>query len=524
MKKILAIVLAVVMVFGFAACGEKKAEDNTPKVLRVGTKGNPVGMCPLTVAVGSANTPVQQFLYDRLFEFDSEKGESVPMLAEKYEYIDSTHIKLTIREGVTAYDGTTKFTAADVAFSLKLACDTGNASNYFNKYFDTANFQVLNDKEVIIALVGPDPFVVTALSNIPYAMICEKNYTNNDALKEDKVCGTGPYILKEWIPDTSITLVRNENYWNGKPYFDEVVFSIMPDASARNMALEAGDLDLVFEPSLTGVAEIEKNPDLAVYSAPTTNNMTLFLNNQKAPFDDINVRIACALALNYEQNVKVAVNNNQDGDKYGYAIDSILPKGNKYYVSPKTAGYENYFHYDLEKAKEYMAKSKYALSKGGKTMDVELSFAEGATWEAYATLIQQQWAEIGINVVPAKMKTSAFYDYIAAGSHTAEMINNSSPDPQAQYQFYDHRIGFKAARGGAGCSEIPGFDALIDGAKATTNESERAQMYAQIQKILDEYVPSIPLYVPTKVCLTKAGLEGIILTTVGDINASKCHF
>lgn len=524
MKKFLAIVLAVVMVLSFAACGEKKQEEvAAPKILRVGTKGNPVGMCPLTVAVGSANTPVQQFIYDRLFEYDADKGDIAPMLAKSGEYVDATHIKVVLRDDVKCYDGSTTFKASDVLFSLKLACDTGNASNYFNKYFDIPNFQVVSDTEIILALKSPDPFVLTALSNIPYAMICEAKFTSVDDLKEDKVCGTGPYILKEWVPDTSVTLVRNENYWAGKPYFDEVQFSIMPEASARNMALEAGDLDLVFEPALTQIEAIEANADLAVYSAPTTNNMTLFLNNKVAPFDDINVRKACALALDYQQNVKVAVNNNKDGDKYGYAIDSMLPKGNKYYVDPKKAGYENYFHYDLEKAKEYMAQSKYKLAKGGKEMEVELSFAEGATWEAYATLIQQQWAEIGIKVVPAKMKTSAFYDYIAAGKHAAEMINNSSPDPQAQYQFYDHRVDFKAARGGAGCEEIPGFDALLDGAKSASEE-ERAKMYGDIQKILDEFVPSIPLYVPTKVCLTKAGLEGIILTTVGDINASKCYF
>ena len=515
MKKFLAIVLAVVMVFSFAACGEKKQEEvAAPKVLRVATKGNPIGMSPLTVAVSSSNTPVQQFLYDRLFEFDADKNDIVPMLATAYEYVDATHIRLTIRDDVYAYDGTTKFTAEDVAFSLKLACDTGNAANYFNKYFNPAGFKVEDATHVVLELVGPDPFVITALSNIPYGMICGKNFTTVEDLANDKVCGTGPYKMEEWVADSYVKLVRNENYWNGTPYFDEVLLQIIPDASARNMALESGDIDICLEPSLAQIDAIEANEDLVVFSAPTSNNYTLFLNNQVAPFDDLNVRRACALALNYDGNVKAAV-----GEKYGYAINSMLPKTNKYYVDPAKAGYTNYFHYDVEEAKKLMAASKYA----GKKLTVELSYAEGATWQAYATLIQQQWAELGIEVTLAPMATSAFYDYIAAGKHQAEMINNSSPDPQAQYQFYDHRISFKAARGGAGCAEIPGFDALIDGAKATTNEQERCDMYAQLQKMLDEYVPSIPLYVPTKVCLTRKGVEGIILTTVGDINASKAY-
>ncbi|MDO5331858.1 MAG: ABC transporter substrate-binding protein, partial [Bacillota bacterium] len=387
MKKVLAIVLAVVMVFGFAACGEKQAEqtvDEGPKVLRVATKGNPIGMSPLTVAVSSSNTPVQQFLYDRLFDFDADKNDIVPMLATAYEYIDATHIRFTIRDDVYCYDGTTKFTASDVAFSLKLACDTGNAANYFNKYFDPAGFVVEDDTHVVIALAGADPFVVTALSNIPYGLICEKNFTSVEALANDQVCGTGPYKMVEWVADSYVKLARNENYWGGKPYFDEVLLQIIPDASARNMALESGDVDICLEPSLAQISALESSDIVEIYSAPTSNNYTLFLNNQKEPFDDQNARIACALALNYEGNFKAAV-----GEKYGYVIDSILPKTNKYYVDPKSQGYESYFHYDLDKAKEYWNKSKYA----GKKVTVELSYAERATLHAYATLIQAQRAE-----------------------------------------------------------------------------------------------------------------------------------
>lgn len=520
MKKVLAILLVLAMLFSFAACGKKEQQGgeqkpvDAPKILKVATKGNPVGLCPLTVAVGSANTPVQQFLYDRLFEFNASKNDIEPMLATSYEYIDATHIRLTIREGVKNYDGTATFSASDVAFSLKLACDTGNAANYFNKYFEPEQFVVEDATHVVLALKAADPFVITALSNIPYAMICESKFTSVEALAKDQICGTGPYVMKEWVADSYVKLVRNENYWNGTPYFDEVELDIITDPSARVMALESGDVDICLEPSLSQVATAAKEPGIAVVSEPTSNNYTLFLNNQKAPFDDIHARRACALALDYEANLKVAV-----GTEYGYAINSILPKTNKYYVDPAKAGYTSYFHYDLEAAKAEWAQSKYA----GKQLEVELSYAEGATWEAYATLIQKQWAELGITVKPAPMATAAFYDYIAAGSHTAEMINNSSPDPQAQYQFYDYRIGFKAARGGAGCSQIEGFTERLDAAKASTDEAEAKKLYGEIQKILDDYVPSIPLYVPTKVCLTSDKIQGIILTTVGDINASKCY-
>lgn len=515
MKKFLAILLAAIMVFSFAACGEKKEEGKEPvaepKVLNIATKGNPVGLCPLTVAVGSANTPIQQFLFDRLFEFDSATGNTVPMLAKSYEVIDATHVKVEIRDDVYAYDGTTKFTASDVKFSLKLACDTGNAANYFNKYFDADAIEVVDDTHVILAFAAEDPFIMTAVSNIPYAMVCEKLWDSTESQNLFCTAGTGPYKIKEWVQDSYVLLEKNANYWGGTPYYDEIKLLIITDASSRVMSLESGEVDICLEPNTADVVRLMDSKDVTVFNAPTSNNYTLFLNNQKAPFDDIHARRACALALDYENNVKVAVSG------LGIAIDSMLPKTNKYYVKPT---WNNYFHYDVEAAKAEWAQSKYA----GKEIEVELSYAEGATWDAYATLIQQQWEVLGIKVKPAPMATAAFYDYIAAGSHTAEMINNSSPDPQAQYQFYDSRIGFKAARGGAGCAPIDGFQDRLDQAKlAATSEADRAKLYGEIQQILDEYVPSIPLYIPTKTCLTNNDIKGIILTTVGDINASKAY-
>ncbi len=513
MKKLLAILLAAIMVFSFAACGEKKQQEvaEEPKVLTVATKGNPVGLCPLVVTVASANTPAQSYIFDRLFEFDAATGSSVPMLATDYEFVDDTHIRLTIRDDVYAYDGTTKFTAKDVAFSFKKACDKNVAARYWNNYF-TGNCTVEDDTHVVIELTKFDSYVPTALSNIPYGLSVESLWTTDDEQSLLPTAGTGPYYVKEWSQDSYILLAKNEHYWGKEPYYDEIKLLIMTDPSARVMALESGEVDICLDPGTTDVAKYykEKVPGITVVSEPTSNNHTLFLNNQKAPFDDVHARRAFALALDYENNVKIAVSG------LGIAPDSILPKTNKYYVKPTTS----YYHYDLAAAKEEWAQSKYA----GKEFNIEVSFSDN--WaEAYATLIMQQWHEIDekITVTPKLMDATAFHEYIANGQHDAEIINNSSPDPQSQYTFYDFRKDFKAVQGGAGCAEIPGFVEKLDAAKATLDEAERAKLYGEIQQILDDYVPSIPLYIPTKTCLTNDEVKGIILTTVGDINTSLVY-
>ncbi|MBQ3931749.1 MAG: hypothetical protein II725_05685, partial [Firmicutes bacterium] len=107
MKKVLAILLVLVMVFGLAACGSNnnatpanngnEAPVAEKKVLKVAFRGDPNGLCHVSIAVGSANTPAHELMMDRLFEYDYTTGTPTPMLATKWEPIDGTHFRVTLR-------------------------------------------------------------------------------------------------------------------------------------------------------------------------------------------------------------------------------------------------------------------------------------------------------------------------------------------------------------------------------------------------------------------------------------------
>ena len=533
MKKLLAVLLVLAMVIGLAACGggTTPANNNTApsnntepanntepvaekKVLKVAFRGDPNGLCHVSIAVGSANTPAHELMMDRLFEYDYKTGQPTPMLATKWEPIDGTHFRVTLRDDVYSWNGD-KFTANDVKYTVKAAIDSGKHARYYGN-FDVDNFVVEDDTHLIFALKKVDPFIQTTLSNIPYGMIVQKSVEAGGGLEKMDGqggnmpnCYTGPYIPYEWNTGSSIKFKKNAKYWGGEPYFDEIEIISIADASARTDALEAGNVDLVLEPSEGQVDLVKGKPGLAVFNYSTTNHHTLFTNTQKAPFDDVNVRIACALALNYDANIQVAMGG------YGQHSDDILPIGNPMYEKPA----ETFYKYDLALAKEYMAKSKYA----GQNPKVEIYYTP--QHEAYVPLIQQQWKEIGIEVVPTPIAQAEFYNTMATGEKQAWIVNNSNPNPYEQLKFYDgEHFNYKDLNGGPGWNGGADVTALYDKITAEPDMEKARPYYQELRKIINAQVPSIPLFVYERLAFATDKLDGLILTEVGDINFSKCKF
>ncbi|MBE6914817.1 MAG: hypothetical protein E7472_07810, partial [Ruminococcaceae bacterium] len=207
MKKLIALFLALVMVFALCACGGK-TETPAPKpsdpaqpaapsqggtdapaapestalpeqgtgeytpsdeTLVVANKGNPTTLCHLTATAVSANNATLSSMYDRLVDYDYENNDVKPMLAESWERIDDTHIRFHLRKDVVSHAGD-PFTASDVIFTVTTGQEGGLLSNYYGM-FDLAECKAEDDYTVVLASKTPDPFFLYTLSNTPLAMI-----------------------------------------------------------------------------------------------------------------------------------------------------------------------------------------------------------------------------------------------------------------------------------------------------------------------------------------------------------------
>ena len=533
MKKVLALVLALAMVFSFAACGKKEdVADNTPKVLRCAQKGDSTGLIPQLVTFTSNQTPFVAVLYDRLVDYDAANSTVTPMLATAWEALDAKHIKFTLRDDVYSHAGD-KFTASDVLFTLKLGQDSGVVGNYYGGW-DLSECKVVDDTHVIVATKNPDPFALFTLSNIPLGMLVEKSYTAGggaDAQTLLSTCGTGPYKAVEWSKDTYIKYEKNDKYWGETPYFDEVVINVVKDENARVLALESGDIDICFWPATTALDAKKSDPNYNVVDDATTQITTMFFNTRKAPFDDVNFRKAVALAIDYDNVVKIGATG------HGATVDSFLPATSTRYVSPSKGGYTSFNHRDVEAAKAALAASKYK-DKASFT----LIYAESPVFNAIATVMQANLKEVGIDMKIEKIETAKFRQVIAAegkaadgseakfpekpglGEFEAQMINASNPDPAIQAKYYNPAVSFPTVQGGSGWIAGPQeIVTLWDQASQETDEAKSFELYTQLAKYIVEGVPAVWLYNPTQTCLTTSEIKGIKLTEFGDIDASHCY-
>lgn len=547
MKKLIALLLALVMVFALCACGGSKTETpktetktdapktetktDAPKAeapaatalpdqgsgeyeasdetLVVANKGNPTTLCHLTATAVSANNATLSSMYDRLVDYDYENNDVKPMLAESWERIDDTHVRFHLRKDVVSHAGD-PFTASDVIFTVTTGQEGGMLSNYYGM-FDLPECKVEDDYTVVLASKTPDPFFLYTLSNTPLAMIVEAS-TKKDGLEAQALnptAATGPYKFVEWNDGSYVKLERNENYWGKTPYYKNVEIRIITDASARVMNLESKDIDIALDPDVNSMLALEGNPDFTIVDLPTTNITTIFMNCSKEPFNDVNLRRAIACAINYEANLKVAVGGR------GKITDTNLPVNSVMYKSQP----DSLYHYNVDKAKEYLAQSNYPNG-----LTVELLYAENPIFGKYAEMVQEQLAQIGITLTLTPIASKEFDARISAGEFQMEMINASNPDPNVQMKYYDGRIDFKANRGGCGFVDAPQelLD-LIDAAKTEIDDAKRAEIFDKLQAMLCDLCPAIPVYSPNKMCVMDSDIMGVTLTEFCDINWSKAY-
>ena len=559
MKKIIALLLALVMVFALAACAakteapaaekkeetpaaeapkeetkaeepakteeEKKAEavaessvlqegnkEYTPsdETLYLANKANPNGLCPLAVTSISANNAHMVALYDRLVSYDYTTNTVGPMLAESWEQVDDTHVRFHLRKDVKSHAGD-PFTANDVIYTVTTGQESGILSNYYGM-FNLAECKAEDDYTVVLATTNVEPFFMYTMANTPLSMLVQASVEKSGGLEAESLvptAGTGPYKFVEWADGSYIKLERNEEYWDGPAYFKAAEIRIITEASARVMNLESGDVDIALDPDVNALVSLKDNAAFSVVNLPTTNITTMYLNCSAEPFKDVNARRAVASALNYEANLKIAAGG------YGTLTDTYLPANNVMHVSPAAS----YVKTDVEAAKAALAASAYPNG-----FEFELSYKEDPTMAAFAEMVQGQLAEIGITVNLCPLAAAEFDARISDGAFDAEMSNASNPDPAVQTRYYDGRIDFKTMRGG--CGYVDGSQELldlIDAAKVTIDETERRAIYAKIQEILADVVPAVPVYSPNKLCATDADLVGMKLTEFCDIDWSGCY-
>ena len=255
-----------------------------------------------------AAAAIDEVVYTNIFEGLTKigpTGEVLPALAESWEISeDGKTYTFKLHTGVKFHDGT-DFNADDVKFSLEraIAPDTVNAQKALFAQIDTV--KAVDPTTVKITLKRPQGGFLYNLGWGDAVIVGEESAATN----KEKPVGTGPFRLENWARGSSITLVKNPDYWGEAVSLDRAEFRIIPDAAAAVPALLSGDVQAFPNaPVAEALDQIKSDARLKVVVGSTEGETILSMNNKKAPFDNKLVRQAISYALNREEINAGAIN------------------------------------------------------------------------------------------------------------------------------------------------------------------------------------------------------------------------
>lgn len=452
-------------------------------------------------AVGSDLTACKLLvnIYDTLIFNDSDTGLPGPFVAKSWEVTDEGKTWIFyLNEGINFHDGS-ELTAEDVKFSMDRITTIGEGYAYL--FLDkVASSEVIDKYTISFHLkypIGPFLGILSrlyilnedlVLNNIekpgPYGDLGDygKQWLNtHDA-------GSGPYIVKEYLPEESVTLDMNPNYWRSldPEVPDElIVYNITESTTIKSMLLKR-DLEMGYHASSRETLEaLDKIEGIDIKRSPQLGEMYFMLNTKKAPTDDVHFRKAMAWGLDYQTIVA----------KTWYGVTESrgpIPKGMPGY-DPTVLEYKQ----DFGKAQEELQKSKYYQELDKYPVDVYW-LDRAPDEEKIALLFMSNMAKLGIKVRPIKVPWAKVVedsgsiessphivtattsgDYLEAGSLLETKYKSASAATWEQNEWLLD----------------PELDQRIDDAIRTIDQKERFAEYSELIKYIHEDLcPTICLF------------------------------
>jgi peptide/nickel transport system substrate-binding protein len=474
----------------------------TPK--RGGTLKFARGVAPTTL--DPANTIIAGDIYtlDKIFEplfITNAKGELTPWLATGFTPSNGNKtITLPIRQGVKFSNGKA-LTPADVVFSINRS--RKNSAGPLS-FLDGAITSIgTSGTDVVIHLSAPWAPIISDISVFANAIIPDNFGGKTEKEFFNAPVGTGPFTLSSFTPDaTSLTLKANPHYWqSGKPYLDSVEFLYVDSDNQRVLQIEGGQVNIIDTVPPANVASLKSNSSVVLEQFPAWEVDLLVLNEKLPQFKDRHVRRAITYAINRPALVHAA--NFGTGEPGG----SFFPPSLQYYSKSTPV-----LAYSLTKAKAELAQSKYP-----KGFSTKLLVDSGnQKFVTYAQIIKSQLAPLGVDVTITPLDHSSFestfqkFDYDMFIDYAINDI--SDPDEMASFEL-DFKDGGSSSYWSS--YDNPAVIALVHQAEAEFNTTKRAALYAQIQSLVAEDAPFVPLDYPPYIYATSKSVQGFAVNPGG---------
>lgn len=543
LRKLTAVLLAGAMTLSLAACGgaessdtakDSKAADSTAvktKVLTPGTDAANTETSDETLTVGLASEPSTLYavaagkteneeqiiggtLVDTLVSVDYSTNEVLPNLATEWEWIDDTHCRFKLRDDVTMTDGTL-LEAEDVVYDCNELWVGLNATNDIGKYLVGATAEDEHTVVIEFNTAAPDFLIMLSWSSCGIVTEDEINAAGGiEGVQTNPMIGCGKYKFKEWKNGQSITVERNDNYWNKDyaGYYKTIVFTFTSDAAAREMAVESGDADVAYDMPVSQAATYAESDavNTAIYSFGQEIHLWYNMGDNAGSTKEQKVREAIDKALDFDAIAQVGTAG------FAAAADSYWDSGCTFYASAYTSEERAV---DVEGAKALLEEAGYADG-------LEITALGLQDITPVLTVMQANLAEAGIKLTIDTPDTAQFVEGAFGGDYDLICIGDT-PNVRipANVMPFLQKLNV----------EGPGM--VIGGPKWTTDEIDTtiqnmvsesdadkvAEYAAELDKIVKEQTICSNLYSEMKASVLAKDLKGFNVRERGFIDVTQLY-
>ncbi len=365
------------------------------------------------------------------------------------------------------------------------------------------SIEAVDQYTVKFTLCYPDAAFIPKITQASFTFIKKDDL---DAAKGDSAKlsehpnGTGPWVLKEWVKGDHITFETNPNYWGDKPKVKTLIFRWSDQAAQRLLELRAGTVDGIDNVSPDDMASVQADSSLMLSPRISINTFWLNFNNTIAPFDNIKVRQAIAMAIDRKRIV----------DTY-YPLGSLVAEGMLPPTLKPGASSIPWYDFNIDAAKKLLAEAGYPNG-----FSAELSYRNVVRTylplpDKIAQEIQSQLGKIGITVKINQMESTSFLDAWFAGKLPLILIGGTSnPDATGLVNWIFNDSSMVLGKPYADIDQEAKIAAELG------DPAQRQIHYDKINQMIKDYVPFVPIAHGASATAWKATIQGAVSSPVNE--------
>jgi peptide/nickel transport system substrate-binding protein len=502
---LLALLLVSLCVVG---CKERRAEPGSVVVIIESSPNN----LDLRVGADAQSERVGGLIFDALVKKD-EHYELQPWLAKSWEQSDPLTWVFHLRDGVRFHDGR-PLEAEDVAYTIRSLIDGSLVTAKGGGFSAVDKVEAKDRSTVEVHMKRPDAGLLFNVSDGLFGVV-PRGSGRNFGLHP---VGSGPFRFVSAVQDKEVIVVRNHEYWAGTPVapvgardIERVRFEVVPDAITSALELKKGSADLASNVvTLDMVHALESVPNLKVESGTGSPVVYVTFNVTDPLLKDKRVRQAIACAIDRQAIV--------DSIWRGQArlADSLLPKG--HWAVATDAELAQYPH-DVAQAQRLLEEAGFPASKDGVRLRLTMKTSTDETTRLMVTVLQQQLRAAGIRLEIRSSEFGTFYADVTKGAFQMYALRwiGSNEDPDI-FRYAYASTSFPPRGGNRGRYSNARVDGLLKEAVASSDRAARRGAYVEVQKILAEELPGIPLWYPNNEVIHTRRIEGIVPRGAGSFD------